>query len=233
MWSSSVFGPTHHVDVPSASVPVTRSICVPSAATSTAGRDAARDVDAALDTELLALELHRRSSRAAASAPTGTRGGGGPACRTTGPTSTRRRSGATARCRAPAVRRSRDCTVSACCASIIGCRGIRRHDRRSELDARHLTTGDREHGQRVVAEDLRRPERVHPVVGCTPHLVDDLVDRPVVDLGSHDPDAHRRNLVLRSAATGVSSVRHERRRRPRPRTRCYASSTRSSQSLLK
>lgn len=35
--SASVLGPTHQVEVPSASAPVTRSICGPSAATSTDG----------------------------------------------------------------------------------------------------------------------------------------------------------------------------------------------------
>ena len=57
--SPSTFGPTHHVVVPSASAPVTRSICGPSAATRTTGRVAPGTSTAAVHAELLAVEGHR------------------------------------------------------------------------------------------------------------------------------------------------------------------------------
>ena len=170
MWSCSVFGPTHHVDVPSASVAGDAQHLRAERGDEHGRARAARDADAAVDPELLAVEAPPCPSRAAASAPTGTRAGGGPACRTTSPTSTRRRSGATARCRARAGRRIAACTVSACWASIIGCRGYVGTTAVPSSIAGHLAADDREHGQRVVAEDLRRPVRVQPVVGGTPRL---------------------------------------------------------------
>ena len=124
--SASVRGPTHHVLVPSARVPATRSICGPSAATTTDGRTEPATVMA---------PCTRNSSPSYFT--------GWPSSRgiSTERYSRRWRTGfsndsphiisTTIWCDRPMPRHSRlcevppmaACTVSACWASIIGCRG--------------------------------------------------------------------------------------------------------------
>ena len=120
-------------------------------------RRRAPDRDAAVRVQRLAVERHLPARARAASGSRGTRACGGRACRTRAP----RSPSTTIWCDSPipSVRRPPliACTVSACWASVIGWRGIRRHDRGAELDARHLPPDDAEHGQRVEAEDLREP----------------------------------------------------------------------------
>ena len=92
----------------------------------------------------------------------------------------------------PRMKRPPDaaCVVSACWASIIGWRGIRGHDGRAELDARHLAPDDRERRDRVHAEDLWKPVRRESVGLGLAGVGDDVVDRAVRGVAAEDADAH-------------------------------------------
>ena len=95
---------------------------------------------------------------------------------------------------------------------------VRRHDARADLDPWHLAPDDGERGERVVAEDLRRPDVSNPSASACAGLGDHVVDAALVD------------RVLLKIPVRMGADRSS--GRPGPAGR-QASATRSSQPGLK
>ena len=75
---------------------------------------------------------------------------------------------------------------------------IGRNNRGPQLDSWYLTSDDGENGQRVVAEDVRRPVRREPVRLHLPSFIDNVVYCAVVNRSTKDPNAHAVTVVLES-----------------------------------
>ena len=197
MWSASVFGPVHQVRVPSASSPVALSICGPSAATTMPNGGAPFAVEGqvrAVRLTLVAdgLVARQRAQDAQVVAYVTDRLVVAHAEHVldhhpVAEPDTQGEAALAGRIHREALLRDRRRM------SRIG-----RDHRRAEFDARDLSADDRQHRQRVVAEDVRRPVRSETVGLRLPRLRDDVVDRSVVDGSTEVSDTHALTVATAS-----------------------------------